>query len=337
MVPNIIKEAFRQLSTKKHRINSPNLAQGIDVNTLDILLQRSIYPSSLALPTLKYLEFLNPRQVCGLLQKLPQLERLHMHRLRHERRNQSAWSSEQLDISMKLMSALQARLSKIMHNCTSTQIEQGLWGLAVSNRGYPYKSQQLLTESTAVADRLAEWLNASYQAITLSSSASSSPPLKPVSTLLPSPNDRVHMTPKTLSMAAWWLATADQGNHEAMAQIVSCLPSLLTDSMLQQTLPSTQQQPSTMIRLKSASNLKSKRRKREAARKGLTVADRVYKGLQPPTASVVAQEPLLDHRSLCRLAWAFASSGVKDEAAWRVICEAARSSLDTLLQVVRCL
>jgi hypothetical protein len=146
------------------------------------------------------------------------------------------------------------------------------------------------------------------------------------------------MTPKTLSMAAWWLATADQGKHEAMARIASYLPSLLSNPQLPQT-PSTQL-PS-IIHIKSAVTLKSKRKRKQAARTGTPVVERVYKGLQPPEATTtmlaqLAADPMrpLDHRSVCRLAWAFASSGVKDKAAWRVICEAATSSLGALLQVM---
>lgn len=58
-------------------VNRPNLAQPIDVNTLDDLLRKAITPESAALPVLKYAGLLNPRQTAYMLQKLPRMEQLY--------------------------------------------------------------------------------------------------------------------------------------------------------------------------------------------------------------------------------------------------------------------
>ena len=58
-------------------VNRPNLAQPIDVNTLDDLLRKAITPESAALPVLKYTGLLNPRQTAYMLQKLPRMEQLY--------------------------------------------------------------------------------------------------------------------------------------------------------------------------------------------------------------------------------------------------------------------
>lgn len=62
---------------KKYMVNRPNLAQPIDVNTLDELLRKAITPESAALPVLKYAGLLNPRQTAYMLQKLPRMEQLY--------------------------------------------------------------------------------------------------------------------------------------------------------------------------------------------------------------------------------------------------------------------
>lgn len=113
-------------SYKKHFVNRPNLAQPLDVNTLDEALQRATSPAAAALPVLKFSMYMNPRQTTYMLQKLPRLEALH--RLRFGR----GWSHEEQQMYHVVMTCLQQRLCQVMMDCKPSELQHGLWGLATA-------------------------------------------------------------------------------------------------------------------------------------------------------------------------------------------------------------
>lgn len=113
---------------KKYLVKQPNLAQSIDVNSLDELLQRATSPGAAALPVLKYLHLLNPRQTAYLLEKLPRLQQLHSARYG----GAAAWSAEERRTYRVLMEALQGRLCQVIGDMKPKELRQALWGLAVS-------------------------------------------------------------------------------------------------------------------------------------------------------------------------------------------------------------
>ncbi len=111
---------------KKHYVNRPNLAQPLDVNTLDTLLQRTSSPGAAALPVLKYAMLLNPRQTTFMLQKLPRLEALHRTRFGR------GWTGEEQATYRVLMGCLQERLCEVMPDCKPEELQRGLWGLVMA-------------------------------------------------------------------------------------------------------------------------------------------------------------------------------------------------------------
>lgn len=125
---------------KKHRVNRPNLAQDVDCNTLDTLLQRATTPLACALPILRYSNALNPAQTSSMLQRLPRMERLYAHRMAPKgeansvasRPEAAAWPSEERQALRNLLSVLQKRFSVVMTDCTPEQLQSSLWGLAMA-------------------------------------------------------------------------------------------------------------------------------------------------------------------------------------------------------------
>ena len=126
---------------KAHRVNRPNLAQPIDVNTLDTLLMRTTSPTSALLPVLKNLAYLNPRQTAYMLEKLPRMAALHVHRIGGSQGG-SAWGpatgmregEDQRRAQAALTSALRARMGRVVADCSPEQLRRALWGLAVAER-----------------------------------------------------------------------------------------------------------------------------------------------------------------------------------------------------------
>ena len=143
---------FQILSTrgyKAHRVKRPNLAQPIDVNTVDILLSRTTTPTSALLPVLKNLAYLNPRQTAYMLEKLPRMAALHAHRMGEPGRHGSAlatWRASvgdssdgsyvdpQLKAQAALVSALRGVMGRVITDCSPDDFRRGLWGLAVAER-----------------------------------------------------------------------------------------------------------------------------------------------------------------------------------------------------------
>ena len=130
-------------SYKAHRVNRPNLAQPIDVNTLDLLLARTTTPTSALLPVLKNLAFLNPRQTTYMLEKLSRMAALQAHRQHGSSSHQLGASpsyeqsaeglmvvSEQGEVCRQLVGALGGIMAGLIADCSSEQLRRGLWGLS---------------------------------------------------------------------------------------------------------------------------------------------------------------------------------------------------------------
>ena len=129
-------------SYKAHRINRPNLAQPIDVNTLDLLLARTTTPTSALLPVLKNLAFLNPRQTTYMLEKLSRMAALQAHRQQgrsshhlgattsYEQTEEGLVVSEQGEVCRQLVGALGGIMAGLIADCSSEQLRRGLWGLS---------------------------------------------------------------------------------------------------------------------------------------------------------------------------------------------------------------
>ena len=120
---------------KAHRVNRPNLAQPIDVNTLDLLINRTTNPASALLPILKNLAYLNPRQTTSMLEKLPRMGMLHRHRttggsgLGH---GNDTWPQVQREAYSALMGVLRRRLTEVLADCSPDQLQRAFWGLTMS-------------------------------------------------------------------------------------------------------------------------------------------------------------------------------------------------------------
>ena len=125
-------------SYKAHRINRPNLAQPIDVNTLDLLLARTTTPTSALLPVLKNLAFLNPRQTTYMLEKLSRMAALQAHRQHgsgvttsyEQQSAEGLMVSEQGEVCRQLVGALGGVMAGLIADCSSEQLRRGLWGLS---------------------------------------------------------------------------------------------------------------------------------------------------------------------------------------------------------------
>lgn len=126
---------------KAHRVNRPNLAQSIDVNTLDLLLAQTTTPTAALLPVLKNLAFLNPRQTTYMLEKLSRMAALQAHRQRGSSSDgsrqhpgvttsyQGLMASEQGEVYRQLMGALGGVMAGLVADCSPEQLRRGLWGL----------------------------------------------------------------------------------------------------------------------------------------------------------------------------------------------------------------
>ena len=121
---------------KAHRVNRPNLAQPIDVNTLDNLLSRATTPTSALVPILKNATYLNPRQTTSMLERLPRMAMLHQHRctgggVSAAYSRGGAWSVGEREAYVALMGVLGRRLVEVLADCTPNQLRRAFWGLAM--------------------------------------------------------------------------------------------------------------------------------------------------------------------------------------------------------------
>ena len=292
----------RFLTKNAQRTNRPNLAQPIDVNTLDTLISRSMTPSALAWPLLRFLPYLNARQTAAMLQKLPRLAALH------QRRYQSpSWGGdqEQQKAYHVLMSSLAGRFAELIRDSSPTQMQQGLWGLSI----WSSKSKNSLDKQ--VKSKIASSLNQRLQKLSMTSQLSH--PL--------------------LSHAAWFMTASGSPSSPDTSSIAK----LIIDYDSKFSSPASPSLP-----LSPSSSLKSYSKKNELMQGQLTYSQRMSRGGEggpdgslgreislPHPASSLTE---MDHRSILRLAWAFRSQEDAFAPAWNVVTRHATSSLNSLLK-----
>ena len=123
--------------------------------------------------------------------------------------------------------------------------------------------------------------------------------------------------PRTLSHAAWWLASSGLCEHPAMGAVIEKLLNLQDRSFSSGSLPAAAAQQSS-----SSSRVPSSKLPSAASPKTLATAVSRY------------DKAGLDHRSLCRLAWALSVASASDFGpAWDLILRSATASIENLVQV----
>ena len=131
---------------------------------------------------------------------------------------------------------------------------------------------------------------------------------------------------KTLSHAASWLAASSGIGQKSAAM------TLISSHLLQlQQKPMAAPAPTPASSPPSASPPTAKRGLQPGKSSPLRPSP------ESPSSEVIISEALaaapLDHRSLCRFAWAFSVAGVTHEAPWELLSRSAVSAIEALLQV----
>lgn len=285
--------AARLLTKKAQRTNRSNLAQPIDVNTLETLISRATSPCAMAYPLLRFLPHLNARQTSAMLEKLPRLEALHQRRY-----NSPNWGGdqEQQEAHRVLMASLAERFADVMQHSTATEMQKALWGLAIwssKNRGSLDNGV-----NSKIASNLAERL------VHLSSIDQLSYPL--------------------LSHAAWYLSASglcSGSEMESVARLIATHGARVSSAS----------KPTSPAHTSNLNlNPKSYSKKLDLIQGRLSYSQRMAGGGEVDLDGSLGREVSLphpassstqmDHRSLLRMAWALGSLGSLRpfEPAWKV-------------------
>eukprot|EP00798_Chlamydomonas_sp_ICE-L_P015438 gene15438-21525_t len=194
-----------------------------------------------------------------------------------------------------MMKRLAERFSVIMGDCTNDQLVRGLWGLGMARLNH---ESALMSASVALSSRLHS------------------------------------LDGKQLSTVAWALAATGYENDDVLASIAARVATAQAAGLSTSAIQAEKEAP-------KAEMTGWQRQKQQAKKEALKAEVHHYRQAAPApgseevaeAAEVVAEKGLeLDHRSIIKLAWAFAEAGVQHPPANEALSKAATSLIAAQLQ-----